>query len=74
MWYRYSDRAIRNEDHWYTALAYIHENPVKHGYVKSASDWGASSVHWYTAAWGEEPLRRIDRSYPRRGMGTGWDD
>jgi len=31
VWYRYSDRKIRNDIHFYRALNYVHFNPVKHG-------------------------------------------
>ncbi len=31
IWYRWSDRAIRSERHYYTTVNYIHYNPVKHG-------------------------------------------
>ena len=33
VWYKYSDRMIRNESHLYKAMNYIHYNPVKHGYI-----------------------------------------
>ena len=39
VWYRFSDRKIRNELHFYRALNYVHFNPVKHGYVESVYDW-----------------------------------
>ena len=74
VWYRYSDRGIRGEDHWYAVLAYIHENPVKHGYVALPTDWNASSVHWYSENWGPDSLEHIERAYPREAMGRGWDD
>lgn len=45
VWYRYSDRLIRSERHYYTTLNYIHYNPVKHGLVDSPYDWEWSSVH-----------------------------
>jgi putative transposase len=74
VWYRYSDRAVRGENHWYAVLAYIHENPVKHGYVPESGAWGASSVHWYAESWGSERLSQLNRAYPRGTMGDGWDD
>ena len=35
VWYKYTDRQIRDDDHFYKALNYIHLNPVKHGYVQT---------------------------------------
>jgi putative transposase len=57
VWYRYNDRAIRSEGHYYTTLNYIHYNPVKHGLVASPYDWTWSSVHWYRETKGREWLR-----------------
>ncbi len=42
----YYDRFIRNDVHFYQAIRYIEENPVKAGLAKSAGDWRWSS------AWG----------------------
>ena len=45
VWQReYFDRYIRDEAHFANTLAYIHENPVKAGLVKSAREWKYSSV------------------------------
>jgi putative transposase len=74
MWYRYSDRVIRSERHYYTTLNYIHYNPVKHGLAASPYDWVWSSVHWYLEYNGREWLRDLWRSYPVRDYGKYWDD
>lgn len=74
VWYRFTDRKIRNEDHFYRALNYIHFNPVKHGYVTSVYDWPWSSVHGYLDAQGREWLRETWRNHPPDRMGRGWDD
>jgi putative transposase len=74
VWYRYSDRAIRSERHYYTTLNYLHYNPVKHGLVKSPYDWPWSSVHWYLEHYGREWLRDLWERYPVRDYGKGWDD
>jgi putative transposase len=73
VWYRFSDRLIRDERHYYTTLNYIHYNPVKHGYVKKALDWNCSSVHWYVEHFGIEWLRDTWQKYPVRDYGKGWD-
>ena len=74
IWYRYSDRAMRSEGHYYTTLNYIHYNPVKHGLVTSPYDWVWSSVHWHLEHKGREWLRDLWRRYPLRAYGEGWDD
>jgi putative transposase len=30
VWYRFNDRLMRNEKHYFATLNYIHYNPVKH--------------------------------------------
>ena len=45
VWMRdYWDRYIRNEEHFQTAIRYIHQNPVKAGLVKDPRDWPWSSA------------------------------
>lgn len=45
VWMRdYWDRYIRNEEHFHTAIRYIHQNPVKAGLVKAPGDWPWSSA------------------------------
>ena len=74
VWYRYADRAIRSERHYYTTLNYIHYNPVKHKHVQSPYSWVESSVHWYLEHYGREWLRDVWVQYPVRQYGKGWDD
>jgi putative transposase len=55
---RYWEHQIRDETDLASHVDYIHFNPVKHGYVARAVDWGYSSIHsfiaqgWLTADWG----------------------
>jgi putative transposase len=74
MWYRYSDRAMRSERHYYTTLNYIHVNPMKHGVSESPYEWPWSSVGWYVEHHGREWLRDVWRTYPVRAYGAGWDE
>ena len=74
VWYRYIDRAMRSEGHYYTTLNYIHYNPVKHGLVASPYDWSWSRVRWYLEHKGREWLRDLWRRYPIRDYGKSWDD
>lgn len=72
VWYRFSDRLIRNENHYLATLNYIHYNPVQHGYVE-ITEWPWSSAHEYIAAFGEAWFDRIWRAYPVKDYGKGWD-
>jgi len=74
VWYRYVDRAIRSEGHYYTTLNYIHYNPVKHNHAHSPYDWSQSSVHWYLEHYGRKWLHDLWIQYPVRDYGRGWDD
>ncbi len=73
VWYRYTDRMIRNEAHYWATINYIHYNPVKHGYVDKMSDWPWSSVHEYYETMGERKLRELWGNYPVKDYGKGWD-
>jgi putative transposase len=73
-WFRFSDRAIRSDSHYFAALNYIHANPVKHKLVESALDWATSSIHDYESDLGLELLRDLWTKYPVGTMGSGWDD
>ena len=57
VWYKFRDRCIRDERHYYHALNYIHYNAVKHGYVESSYGWPWSSVHLYSDMYGRQWLR-----------------
>jgi putative transposase len=69
VWYRFQDRCVRNEGHYYHALNYLHYNPVKHGCVEGPYDWPWSSVHLYHETYGREWLRDHWVEYP---VGKGW--
>ncbi len=74
VWYKFTDRGIRDEHHYYQVLNYIHYNPVKHGYVSTPYMWAWSSVHLYFDTKGREWLRKTWKSYPIDNFGSGWDD
>jgi putative transposase len=73
VWYRYADRAIRSERHYFTTLNYIHFNPVKHRWVEAPYEWSQTSVHWYLEYYGREWLRALWVQYPVRDYGRHWD-
>src|SRR3972149_3490902 len=66
VWYRFSDRVIRNDAHFYQALNYIHVNPVKHRYVDDPYEWPWSSLHTYVEAenYGRTWLRKVWKTHP----------
>lgn len=74
VWFRYADRAIRSERHFYASVNYIHFNPVKYGYTESPYDWDASSLGWYLEKEGKQWLRSTWVQYPVRNYGVGWDE
>jgi putative transposase len=74
VWYNYQDRCMRSEAHFYTSVNYVHNNPVKHRYVKKWQDWPFSSVHDYLETMGREWLLDLWLRYPVRNYGKGWDD
>jgi len=43
--HRYWDHILRSEHDWRHHVAYIHWNPVKHGYAKDPFVWKLSSIH-----------------------------
>jgi len=73
VWYKFTDRGIRGEHHYYQALNYIHYNPVKHGYVSSPYLWAWSSIHSYFDTKGRQWLRKTWEKYPPDNFGSGWD-
>ena len=73
VWYRYSDRMIRDENHFFRTLNYIHYNPVKHGYVGDVYAWVWSSIWMYLDNCGRDWLRENWIKYPPGEMGGDWD-
>lgn len=48
IWYRYWDTKVTYEKSYLARLAYVHNNPVKHGLVKDARDYPWCSAKWFT--------------------------
>ena len=57
---RYWEHQIRDDDDLARHVAYVHFNPVKHGYVEKAADWPYSTIHRFiregrvSETWGVE--------------------
>ena len=47
---RYWEHLIRDEIDYENHINYIHNNPVKHGYVNKAVNWPYSTIHEYIAS------------------------
>jgi len=64
IWHNYWDTCIRTESDLWTRFNYIHNNPVKHGYVRQLDTWPFSSHPYYVKAKGEEWLLGCWQRYP----------
>jgi putative transposase len=73
VWFRYTDRMIRSERHFYATINYIHYNPVKHGWASRADEWVCSSIWAYLETKGRDWLVDIWRRHPLKDYGKGWD-
>ncbi len=74
VWYKFSDRVIRNDAHFYRGVNYLHYNPVKHGLITDPYEWPWSSLHNYLTNNGREWLRKTWKDFPPGDFGKGWDD
>ena len=63
-WYQYWDEGIRDERGFWMRMNYIHQNPVKHGYVQRMKDYKFSSYHNYLSRYGKEWVRSCFEQYP----------
>ncbi len=74
VWYKFSDRVIRNDAHFYRSVNYLHYNPVKHGLITDPYEWPWSSLHNYLTHNGREWLCKTWEDFPVDDFGKGWDD
>lgn len=73
VWFRCVERAMRSERHFFATLNYVHNNPVKHGYVVRWQDWPYSSARDYLTSVGFDEAARIWHEYPVLDYGKDWD-
>lgn len=64
IWYQYTDHVIRNDEDYYKHLNYIHQNPIKHGYVKQLTAYKWSSIRRWIKEKGEDFIADCFRTYP----------
>jgi len=74
VWHRCADRYIRNENHYWATINYIHHNPVHHGYIKKWQDWPYSSACEFLKREGLVRATDLWNKYPLYEFGKGWDD
>lgn len=72
VWCNVIDRWIRGETHFWTALNYIHHNPVKHSLVKQWQEWPYSSAHDYLDKVGREKAQEVWVTFPVKDYGVEW--
>lgn len=64
VWHNYWDTCIRDDKGYWTRFNYIHQNPVKHGYVQNSADWRFSSYRYYLRTRGQAWLDDCTMRYP----------
>ncbi|GAB4147146.1 MAG: transposase [Candidatus Promineifilaceae bacterium] len=64
VWHNYWDTCIRDDNGYWIRFNYIHQNPVKHGYVQNSEDWRFSSYHYYLRTQGQAWLDDCAAMYP----------
>ncbi|NNE67229.1 MAG: hypothetical protein HKN33_11745 [Pyrinomonadaceae bacterium] len=73
VWFRSLERPMKSERHFWTTMNYVHNNPVKHGYVKRWQDWPYSSARQFIEEVGRDEAIRIWEEYPLLDYGKKWD-
>lgn len=70
VWYKYADRKIRSEKHYWATVFYILQNPLKHGFVDKPEDWLWSSHGIFT----EKEIVKMRKECNIDDYGKNWDD
>ena len=73
VWFRAFDRGIRSHRHFWASVNYVHNNPVKHGYVTKWQDWPWSSVPQYLEKVGIDTAQKLWTEFPVLDFGKTWD-
>ena len=73
VWCNVLEHAIKSEGHFWATVNYIHNNPVKHGYVKQWQEWAFSNVNDYLLSVGKEKALDNWNKYDISNMGKEWD-
>ena len=73
VWFNYLERQMRSERQFWTAMNYIHHNPVHHGHVNHWTDWLFSSAREFLKETGKEKATEILKKYPFEKYADKWD-
>jgi putative transposase len=73
VWCSPAETIIESEGHFYAALNYLLNNPVRHGYVLRWQDWPFSNASEYLDAVGRQEAAKRWRLYPILDFGAAWD-
>ncbi len=60
--------------HFFATVNYVHNNPVRHCYVRLWTEWPWSSAPEYLEQIGRAEAERVWKEYPIRDYGKKWDD
>ena len=72
IWCNIMDSGIKGDRHFWATMNYIHNNPVKHGYVDKWQDWKFSSAEAFIKNEGKEKTLKIWKKYDISRM-CKWD-
>lgn len=73
VWFNCIERFLRNERHYWATVNYIHQNPIKHGFVDKWEKWPFSSAAQYLDEIGRDKAIQIWKKYPILDYGKEWD-
>ena len=77
IWYSYWDSCVRNENDFYVRFNYIHNNPIKHGYMRKFENlfnYEFSSYPYYLKTKGQEWINDLFMRYPIINFMNEYDD
>ena len=64
VWFRVYDELVHSQRHFYTALNYIHFNPVKDKYCQKMTEWPWSSACQFIDQVGKKEAIELWKTYP----------
>jgi putative transposase len=73
VWCNVTETAIKSDGHFWATMNYIHNNPVKHGWVKKWTDWPYSTAKEYLEKMGRDRVLTIWKNFDISRMGLSWD-
>ena len=73
VWFSAVETIMKSDRHFWATINYIHNNPVKHGYVRRWQEWPFGSALKYLDTVGKEEAERTWNEYPLGDYGDGWD-